>query len=101
MRPVAVFGWWVRNDATRGATSTVGGAALRRHGSTLVTVAIGYQPTGRPLQSFGPSGGLVVEEGHELAVAEPVAAVQEGQLDQERQAHHLSPELLDEPDGRF
>jgi hypothetical protein len=35
-------GWRDRYAATRGATSTLVGAALRRQGRTRVTVAIGY-----------------------------------------------------------
>src|SRR5947209_14749336 len=96
MRAVGALGCSDRYVARSGATSSAGGAAFRRQGSTLVTVAItaGYG-TAPAL-----SGRSVGQERRDGAAGEPFAAGQEAEVHEEREPDDLGPEPLEQRGGR-
>src|SRR3954452_1331199 len=84
--PVEALGWWERNEARTGASSSAGGAVWRRQGSTRSTVAMASRSLLDP------------DQADDVPVAQAGPPAQVLQLDDEPHAHHLATQALHEPD---
>src|SRR4051794_25435425 len=110
MRSLLAFGWCDRNSLSSGASSSAGGALVRRQGSTRVTVATvpRFYGDAPPQRSFAPSVStllcaltgqkrwvlLVDHQRLHVVAPELRSAGEEAELDHEGEPAHLAAELF-------